>query len=162
MKPQAGIRIDLRALPRSQDRTNLGTDNAVRVGSRVEHVIGLHIETIDVTAQAECGSQLATPLDFALAEESNRRLSNAVYSCRIRSLSRDRMIERDIADSVMSNVRSESILQIESADSSETAMRDLATRHPAAIFLFELVAVQRVVEEVGKIRKQIQPIAQHI
>src|SRR5262245_45596029 len=122
MKTKAGVRVKLRAFPWPNDGTELRTHNARVIGSRVETVIRLHIEVIDILAQAKCRSQSPAPLDLCLTEEADRRLSDAILADAVSPFSPHCMVQGDVANGVVPDVTAECALQIEAADLSKPAM----------------------------------------
>src|SRR5262249_53310640 len=72
------------------------------------------------------------------------------------------MIKSNIADGIMPDARAERTLKVKSADSSQTPVSDLTARHPTAILLFELIAIEWILEIVGEIRKQIEPVTKQV
>src|SRR5262249_54586152 len=100
--------------------------------------------------------------DFALAEEAYRCLSDGILTNFLRSLPGDGMIEAHTPDGVVSEVCTEGIFRFKPAEAAQTTMRNLTARDPASILLFELVPVDRVIQVVGEIRKQIESIAHGI
>ena len=113
---------------------------------------------MEVGAQADDGAQLVVPLHHVLPVQADAALIHPVLARRGEPLPLARGIQADAADAGDARLQAEGVFHVVSAPLSVPGVAGLEAENPAPVGLLELVAVRRIVEEVGEIGEEIQPV----
>ena len=125
-------------------------------------VLDVDAEVIDVVAQAEGRAERARPLHLALRVDAHHGLPDLVLARRGEPPLRGRVIEADGGEPVASDLHAHGALGMAIEEVAEPAVRDRPPATKRSLGLLELVAVLRVVEEVGEVREERQLVPHHV
>jgi hypothetical protein len=128
---------------------------------RVEDVARPHVEAVVVAAQADGRPQHAAPLDLGLPEDPEGGLVEGIVANRLETLACHGAVQADIAHRVVPGLAADGVLDVPSEEARHPPVRHAPTGRHAAVRLLDLVAVDRVLEEVGEVREEIEPVAEH-
>ena len=139
---------------------NFGTHQAVRAIAGIQRVVRGHRELVAVGAKAKRRAKRSRPLDLALRIDRRHRLADFVLARRRQPLAVFRAIETDRVEPITPHLHADGALGVPLEEMTQPPVRDSAAGGDAALGLLELIAVLRVIEEVGEIREQVQAVVQ--
>ena len=157
VKAEAAVEVQLGLGPRTEDEAELGTGDASTLVPGVDRQAAVHVGVVVVHAHARLGPKPRRPLRFILVIAADARLDDAV-GARGREAVAQRGAVEAVADIVLAELQAKGVLRLFAEDVAEQRVRSRGSPMHAAILLFELIAVLRVIEEVGKIREQIEVV----
>ena len=100
------------------------------------------------------------PFDFALGVDRRHGLADLVLARGREPLPSRRPIEADGIEPITPHLHADGALGVSLEDMTQPPVGDSPARGHAALGLLELIAVLRVVEEIGEVRKQVQAVVQ--
>ena len=135
----------------------LASDAVRRAG--VGRIVALHVEAVEVSAQPGDGPDLARPLDAGLEEGRPAALVDVVLADRLQALRAPACgrARRSGCRPAGPGGRPRSRCPARTSGERKRWLT-LAPRIRAVVLLLELVAVHRVVEEVGEVREEVEAV----
>src|SRR5688500_8856204 len=160
MEAEAPVRVELGAAPWSECRRYFGADDPGRILAGVERVVRLDVPPVNVAAQAKRRAERPAPFDLGGRKSTDRGLIRFVGSDGADALGRARVIQTErSAHRIVAHVYAKRVLGGLAADSQQTTVRQLRACRPAPLELLELIAVLRIVQEVGEVVKKLNAVA---
>ena len=137
----------------------LRTDEAGRRRPAVGGIERGHPEPRSVHAQPGHRPQPRCPLDLVLRVCAGGRLEHRVPAPRVEPDARFGVIETDRADVVVPDLHADRVLCRSTCAAAEPAVGGLAAGDEAMIRLFDLIAVDGIVQEVREVREEVEVVA---
>jgi hypothetical protein len=122
-------------------------------GSRPSHVVAQRI-----AAHARVGAPALAEVHQLLAVHREQVLRDLVVAHRPQALAGLGVVQAHLADAVAAPLRAEAQQAVEPRNLVAHRMRALRTENAAPVGLLELVALDRVVQEVGEVGEQVEPV----
>ena len=155
VKARTHVDVELGLGPRPEDQVELGADDAGAARAGVFGAVALHAEAIAVGAHAGHGAEGRCPARGVVEPQADAALLDVVAPCR-----RQRLpglgVEQRVVDVVVLKLHANLVLAAVAEPARRPGMARIHRRHRAPVRLRELVAIDRVVEEVGEVGKQRQ------
>jgi len=117
---------------------------------------------MDVAAQSERGSEEASPFDFALPENAHGELVDIVFAHGPIPLGILCQIQSEGSHGIVPELQTDGVFRIVGAQMPQHPMCHFRTRRPALLELFELIAVDRVVQNVREVVKELRALLAQI
>ena len=137
---------------------NFGLTSPSRTVARIERVVRCDGELIHVGAQSKRRAKRARPFDLALRIHAGHRLADLVLARRREALAAGSPIQAHRVQPVAPQLDADGTLRMSLEEVTQTPVRHAAAGGDPPLGLLELIAVLRVVEEVGEVGKQIQAV----
>ena len=158
VKPRAHAEEIFGLAPRAENQVELGRSDMVAPPARVGGEAAAHVEVVEVGAQAGDAAEFFRPLQRILRIQAGAGLAHRVRARGRKQPARGGALQRNLVDVVAAQLHSDFDDAFHFAEPSgpEPVRRD--AHYLAAVRLPELVAVDRVVHEIGEVGKQLQPV----
>ncbi len=116
----------------------------------------------EIAAQAELAPKPARPDDLVVAEEAGVRLLDLIVEPHLQDLPRRRVVETGVGDVVVADLQAHCVLDAPPPPVATPGPFQLAALDETTIDLLELIAVGGVVERVGEVRPEVQPVIEAV
>src|SRR5262249_30711804 len=124
--------------------------------SAVRRVVRVNVEAVSVDTDARYRPQPRRPGGFVLRIAGGAGLDDGVQPDRLEELTSLRVVQANGGDVVVPDLNAERVLHLAAQPMADTAMADFPSRDEPVIGLVELVAVDRIVQKICEVGKQIE------
>ena len=158
MEAGAVARIQLQRLQRTIDHARLVRRLAGIRGTGIGGRRTVHLEPVGVVAHADIAAQLVIETELVGGEHADAAFGDRVVAHSAGDLTLDGVEQADLADVVVATFDADA----PAAAAPLPLLRQVGAVNLSSIDLLELVAIDRVVEEIGEVRPQVQAVVDRI
>ncbi len=156
------VGVELGARPGPEHERRFRQDLVRALGAGVFRQAARDVEAELLGARAEHGARPVGPVRVVLRPEPERILVDVVLAHDRERLALFRERERHRVDAVVAARETDGVLELDRVPAALPALREVEPADLAPVRLLELVAVDRVVQEVGEVRPQVEAVVDEI
>ena len=161
VKAIADVDIRFRLAPRTGDHAQAGAEQMVAGRARIFRPVAAHVEAVGVRTQAGHGAQRPRPARAVFAIHADARFDDMVLPRGRHDLALARVVQA-IVDIVVLQLHADGGVAAAPVRVAVPGVAGVEAGRHAPVGLGELVAVDRVVHRIRKIREQRQAVGDHI
>ena len=150
----AEIGVHLGRLPRPVNQTHTWADQVIVSLARIGRKVTLHIKAIAIQARPNHGAERRIPARIVFDIQTNARFYDVVLPRYRQRLTRLRVVQA-IKDIVVLKLHAEGGLAVAGLGVMMPAMRRIQAAGDTFVRLRKLIAMQRIVHEVGEVGPQV-------
>ena len=156
---RAGVKLGL--VPRAKNQVEFGADFGVRRDARICRIVTGNLKGEMIGPQACHGAEFISPLSFIFRINAQASLDDVVSPRGGQHLARDRVLQC-VGNVVGLELQTQRVLHTAGAQLGGPSAAGVQTQGGAPVGLGELVTIDRVVQKIREVGKQVQPVSDDI
>lgn len=152
----AGVEVDFGLIPGAEGEIKLWANDAIAFVSGVGGEVAADVEVEEVASDPEAGTEPIVHLGLVIEEEAVASHKDIILTDGVEPLAVLGEVEADVVDPVVTGLESDSGVAGATLDFIVPAMGEVEAGEEAGLGLFELVAADGIVKEIGEVGEEIE------